>query len=73
MRKIISGAAKNNGALFVDVFNSVPHDFEHMTDHVHLTDRGRDILAKTVVKELVADERFRRIAENVRLKKSGNE
>ncbi|MCG8403903.1 MAG: GDSL-type esterase/lipase family protein [Phycisphaerales bacterium] len=66
MNDIIEDVASETNAIFVDGYNAVPHDLEHLTDHVHLTDKGRDVLARTISEALLKDPRFLRVVKSVR-------
>lgn len=66
MNRIIRDVAEERNAVFVDGYNVVPHDFEHMQDEVHLTSRGCAVLAAEIVRVLMQDPRFLEVVERVR-------
>jgi hypothetical protein len=66
MGDILHEVADESGAVFVDGYRAVPHDLVHLSDHVHLTDRGADALAREIASVLLRDPRFRERAERVR-------
>jgi hypothetical protein len=55
---LIRDAARDHGALFVDVRSAVPADTEHFLDTVHLSVRGNARVAEVVADALAADPRF---------------
>ena len=65
MRALLRDVAVSEGAVFVDGYAAVPHDLEHLADHVHLTDRGAAVLARAVAEELLRDPAFRELARAV--------
>lgn len=65
MNGILASVAGKDGAVFVDGYSAVPHDFKHLTDHVHLTDEGSDVLAREVARVLMADPRFLSVAARI--------
>jgi len=64
--EIIKDVALETNAIFVDGYNGVPHDLIHLRDHVHLQDAGSAKLAEVITDTLLADQRFRDLAERVR-------
>jgi hypothetical protein len=64
--RIIEAAAAREGALFVDGYDAVPHDFVHLKDHVHLLDPGAKRLAEAIADRLLSEPRFLALAEEVR-------
>jgi lysophospholipase L1-like esterase len=64
--EVIRRVAEEEGAVLVDGYDGVPPDYEHMEDHVHMTDRGRDVLAREIARGLLADERFETLTAEVR-------
>lgn len=66
MNRIVEESAARHGAIFVDGYNLVPHDFEHYEDDVHFTDKGCDVFARGVAEALVKDARFMAVVERVR-------
>lgn len=67
MNDVIETVAAEEDAIFVNGYKAVPHDFEHLIDHVHLTDLGRDRLAEAIADTLLQDSRFLAVARTVRL------
>lgn len=66
MNRILAEVAAQSGAVLVDGYAAVPHDFEHLNDHVHLTDRGCETLAEAIAAVLLKEPRFLEAAERVR-------
>lgn len=64
--EMIEEVAHEHNAIFVDGYNAVPHDLKHIRDHVHLFDRGSEVLAEEIARVLLADPRFLKLAERVR-------
>jgi lysophospholipase L1-like esterase len=64
--RIIAEAAEEGDAIFVDAFSRCPRDLEHFYDHVHLTERGNEAVARIIVDELRRNERFREAVSQVR-------
>jgi lysophospholipase L1-like esterase len=64
--RILREVAESEGAVFVDGYDAVPGDLEHLRDHVHPTDRGADRLAQTIAAELLNDGRFRTLVSRIR-------
>ena len=64
--EILRDVAATEGAVFVDGYEAVPGDLQHLRDHVHLTDAGAERLAQAVAAGLVADARFRALVARVR-------
>jgi hypothetical protein len=62
----IEEVARRNDTIFVNGFDAVPHDLEHLKDHVHLLDKGTDRLAHAIGNTLLADERFLQLVQTVR-------
>ena len=69
VNEIVEEVARDDGAIFVDGFNQVPHDLEHFRDHVHLEDAGSDVLAETIVSALLTEERFQGLVDRVRMER----
>lgn len=46
--KIIEHSARENDALFIDLYNAVPHQVDYLRDHVHLTEHGNALVAETL-------------------------
>jgi hypothetical protein len=65
MDRLIASVAQQEGAIYVNGFSMVPHDFDHMVDHVHLTDKGMDLLGRIITDGLLASSEFRKLAEQV--------
>ena len=63
---VIGQVAAEESALLVDGYGSVPPDLEHVEDHVHLTDRGSDVLAEAIARQLLRDKAFQTIVAKVR-------
>ena len=63
---IIEEAARVTGAVFVDGYDAVPHDLEHMFDEVHLRDAGSVKLATAIADTLLSDRRFQEVVTRVR-------
>lgn len=63
--RIIEKATWTNSALFIDGYSAVPHDLEHLKDHVHLWDKGAKRLAHAVADTLIADRSFQRLVAQV--------
>ena len=63
---ILRDVAATEGAVFVDGYDAVPGDLQHLRDHVHLTDAGAERLAEAVAAGIVADPRFRALVARVR-------
>lgn len=55
--ELIAVASKYNSIL-VDGYERIPPSFKFLEDHVHLTDEGDALLAKTIVETLESDVRF---------------
>lgn len=66
MRSLLEDVARSKDAVYVDGYAAVPHDLEHLADHVHLTDKGADALARAVAQTLLTDERFLDVVQRVR-------
>jgi lysophospholipase L1-like esterase len=66
VNSILEDVARGEGAIFVDGYNTVPHDFKHLVDHVHLTDEGSNVLARAIAETLLRDFRFLDVVERVR-------
>jgi len=66
MNRIVKDVAVKEGAIFVDGFSAVPHDFEHYKDEVHFTDRGSELFAPVIAQVLLADPRFQAVVQRVR-------
>jgi len=66
MNHVIETVAAEESAILVDGYEAVPHDFEHLIDHVHLTDQGRDRLAREIADTLLQDSRFLTVVKTVR-------
>lgn len=64
--QILRDVAATEGAVFVDGYDAVPGDLQHLRDHVHLTDAGAERLAEAVAAGIVADPRFRALVARVR-------
>ena len=64
--KMIEEVAREHDAIFVDGYKAVPHDLEHIRDHVHLFDRGSEVLAEEFALVLLADPQFLKLADRVR-------
>ena len=58
--------AREGGAVFVDGYRAVPHDLDHLRDHVHLHDAGSEILAAEIARVLTHDAQFMRLVDRVR-------
>jgi len=65
MNRIIQEVSEQNSAIFVDGYNAVPHDFNCLEDHVHLTTQGCDILARAIAATLLNDKRFLNLAHSL--------
>jgi hypothetical protein len=63
---IIRDVARETGAVFVDGYGEVPSDLVHLTDFVHLTDAGRDSLARVMARSMLSDEAFQEIVQRIR-------
>lgn len=63
---MIEKVANEHGAIFVDGYNAVPADLDHLHDHVHLYDAGCEALAKAIARSLLEDSRFIELTERVR-------
>ena len=70
INEMIENVARRQGAIFVDGYNTVPHDLKHVRDNVHLFDRGSEVLATEIVRALLADERFLLVVRRVRAEAS---
>lgn len=70
MNKIIADVAEEGGAVFVDGYNLVPHDFDHLIDHVHLNDQGCQVLGEAIAKALLDDPRFADLVARVRTERN---
>jgi len=66
---VIGQVAGEESAVLVDGYRSVPPDLEHLEDHVHLTDRGSEVLAEAIARQLLRDKAFQTVVEKV--KRSG--
>lgn len=66
INKIIEQVAKENNAIFVNGYDAVPHDLEHMRDVVHFLDPGSRKLAEAIADTLLSDQRFLDLVERVR-------
>jgi len=55
---IIKTSAKENGALFIDVYNKVPHQRTFFRDHVHLTEKGHGRVAEALFNEIISDSQI---------------
>ncbi len=66
MNHIVKDVAAKGGAVFVDGYAGVPHDFDHYKDSVHFNDKGSDALARLITDALLADPRFQQIVLRVR-------
>lgn len=62
----IASAAEAHGALFLDGYDAVRPTLRNFKDHVHLLDRGTEILARSLREQLMSSPRFVEIAERVR-------
>jgi hypothetical protein len=62
----IRQVASEESAVFVDGYGSVPPDLEHLLDHVHLTDRGCDVLAEAIARQLVRDKAFQTLVAKIK-------
>lgn len=69
---IIKEVAQEKGAIFVDGYQAVPHDLEHMRDAVHLHDAGSEALAEEIARVLTNDHRFRDLVDRVRSTPAGD-
>jgi lysophospholipase L1-like esterase len=65
MTALVRDVAASEGAVFVDGYAAVPHDTQHLADHVHLTERGASVLAQAVAAELLADPRFQQVVRRL--------
>lgn len=63
---IIEEVAREHGAVFLDGYNAVPHDLQHLCDNVHLHDVGALLLAEKFADGLLGNPRFQELAERVR-------
>ena len=63
---IIESVAKQEDAVFVDVQENVPADKLHLRDHVHLTDKGTEAVARIVAETLVENDLFLETAIQVK-------
>jgi hypothetical protein len=66
INEIIETVAREQNALFVDGYNTVPHDLKHIRDNVHLFDEGSEVLAEEIARVLLDDERFLALVARVR-------
>jgi hypothetical protein len=64
--QIIRDVAQQCDAVFVDGYNTVPHDLKHIQDNVHMFDRGAEILAEEMANVLLKDPRFLTVVDRVR-------
>ena len=69
--EILRDVAATDGAVFVDGYDAVPGDLQHLRDQVHLTDAGAERLAQAVAAGIAADPRFRALVERVRAAPTG--
>ncbi len=69
MSDIIREVASSKDAIFIDGYNAVPHDLQHIRDNVHLQDAGSEKLAEAMAQTMLKDSRFMSRVERVR--KSG--
>ncbi|MBI5765245.1 MAG: hypothetical protein HZA51_17150 [Planctomycetes bacterium] len=66
MSAIIRDVAAARNAVFIDGYNAVPHDLDHIRDNVHLYDAGSEKLAEAMARTLLADSKFQQLVERVR-------
>ena len=64
--QIIANVAAERSAIFIDAFSEVPSDLDHLQDSVHLTDKGRDVLASSIADGLVSDQAFQEVVQRVK-------
>jgi GDSL-like Lipase/Acylhydrolase family len=64
--RVLEEVAREEGAIFVDGYNAVPHDFQHLADTVHLRDAGSNVLARAIAETVLKDPRFLEVVERVR-------
>ena len=69
---IIEQVADSGDAVFVNGYDAVPHDLDHLEDAVHLSDAGSECLAEEIARVLLQDPRFMRLVERVELEASGS-
>jgi len=68
MNRIIKEVCDKDLAIFVDGYNAVPHNYNYLEDHAHLTTEGCDVLARAISDTLLKDERFLKVAKHLREK-----
>ena len=68
--RMIEKVATAESTVFVNGWKEVPADLEHLEDSVHLTDKGRDVLARAISKRLLRDAQFRSLVDGIQLTSS---
>lgn len=66
MNRIVRDAAIKGGAVFVDGYAGVPHDFDHFEDGVHFNDKGSDAFGRLIAQALLIDPQFQAAVQRVR-------
>lgn len=66
LNRIVKDVAAKSGAILVDCYGVIPHDFENYVDSVHFNDKGSAALARLITNSLVADSRFQAVVQRVR-------
>ena len=57
----IKTVAKTHGAVFVDVYNKVPHTLTNFEDHVHISPLGQRAVAEAFCSVLVRNDRIQNV------------
>jgi hypothetical protein len=66
MNSMIEQTARDHDAVFVDVYNAVPHTPDYLLDHVHQTREGNRLVGRTIASTLLKDEEFQRLIARLR-------